>query len=517
MGNAGDLKCWFSTDSSTSNYRYFSIRDIESKLELKDFDVAIWLNPQTRNVIAIKGVSVDSVEYYRQYDLSGGQTLVEPVLDTNYTLTSGTDYFLYTYDNKAVVKFAKQYATVSYTINDSTTKTFSHVSEIELPYSGKYKIEVVGVSGVPKSADNIMVTIVNKPMLVDGMTPVKLNNNNTPSNPNDDYFEDTTQNDPEWYNYDSSVKKWANVKLKDGSMYVWIPRYAYEIDSTNKAIKVKFLSEFSNIATSGKALESTYKVMPAFQNGYNNKFANGEWDNEITGFWVAKYETINNSGKPKNICTSSTQCWREITPANAFKTCRMMEADHKSNYFGDSVVSASGTLDYGVYPTDKNNIDTHLIKNSEWGAVAYLTWSEYGAGTAMLNKENYYINQHITAAYSSTAENITGIYGLSGGAHDMVAAGPNILNTSASPCYNSSNTSTKYATVYNNDISASTIYGDAMQETMTWGYNHGTLYTQLICRGGYITTATNGVLAYQNKNYDAADSVTFRPVIIVEY
>ena len=236
MGQAGNLKCWFSTDAGTSNYRYFTISDIETKFELKDFDVAIWLNPTTRNVIAVEGVTVDDIEYYRQYDLAGGQTLAEPIVDTNYTLT---DYTLYTYDNKAVVKFSKQYATVSYTINDSSTKTFSHVSEIELPYSGKYKIEVVDVSGVPKSADNIMVTIVNKPMLVDGMKAVKLNSAGTG-------WVETTQNDPEWYNYDSSVKKWANVKLKDGSMFVWIPRFAYKINA-DKSIDVVFLKDTSNI------------------------------------------------------------------------------------------------------------------------------------------------------------------------------------------------------------------------------------------------------------------------------
>ena len=38
---------------------------------------------------------------------------------------------------------------------------------------------------------------------------------------------DTTSSDTEWYNYEN--KKWANAKTEDGSMWVWIPRYAYRI------------------------------------------------------------------------------------------------------------------------------------------------------------------------------------------------------------------------------------------------------------------------------------------------
>lgn len=39
----------------------------------------------------------------------------------------------------------------------------------------------------------------------------------------------TTEDDPEWYDYNQ--KKWANARIKDGSMWVWIPGYAYKITS----------------------------------------------------------------------------------------------------------------------------------------------------------------------------------------------------------------------------------------------------------------------------------------------
>lgn len=59
---------------------------------------------------------------------------------------------------------------------------------------------------------------VNAPELIEGMTPIKWNGNK---------WVETTADDKDWYNY--SKKQWANVKLADGSMFVWIPRYAYKI------------------------------------------------------------------------------------------------------------------------------------------------------------------------------------------------------------------------------------------------------------------------------------------------
>ena len=38
---------------------------------------------------------------------------------------------------------------------------------------------------------------------------------------------ETTENDPDWYDY--NTQKWANVQTKDGSFWVWIPRFAYRI------------------------------------------------------------------------------------------------------------------------------------------------------------------------------------------------------------------------------------------------------------------------------------------------
>jgi hypothetical protein len=69
--------------------------------------------------------------------------------------------------------------------------------------------------------------------------------------------------DTTWYDY--ANKEWANAQTADGSMWVWIPRYAYQIatnyhTSTASTINVKFLKNTSNIASDG----STVDTAPAY-------------------------------------------------------------------------------------------------------------------------------------------------------------------------------------------------------------------------------------------------------------
>lgn len=493
-GSANKLNSWFDVDNSTGNYRYFSIADIESKIGLANFDVAIWLNPLTRNVIAVEGIKVDGVTYYRQYDLTGGQTLREPAIVNDFTL----DYKLLTYDNKAVVKFTREYKKVTYTYGTQTV-SFNNVSEIELPYSGTYKIEVTNqvTSGdLTKSVDGLSVTIVNKPLLVDGMRPVKSNGTTIDINNAEQY--------QEWYNYDSSVKNWANAKLKDGSVYVWIPRYAYKISGTT--IDVKFLKDFSEITTEGKALATDYKIAPAFRNGASTDFANGEWDSEITGFWVAKYETINKSNVPQTVLSNSVEGWK-LTPKDAYNNCRAME--QQTSLFGTTVTSKVNGFNNGVYATDTNNIDTHLIKNSEWGAITYLTYSNYGA-KATNAQPGIYPGKDCGDTVNTTG-NATGIYGMSGGNPEITASGLIITE------YNSLGTSNKYATKYPTTNTNTTIFGDAVNSTEISGFGvTNTLPTTsnpIFLRGGSLTSGN--IFIYQNHAASAVNC--FRPVIIVEY
>ena len=66
---------------------------------------------------------------------------------------------------------------------------------------------------------------VNKPELMEGMTAIQFSDPTENTEGSIKKVEDI--NKDEWYNYD--IKKWANAQTEDGSMWVWIPRYAYKI------------------------------------------------------------------------------------------------------------------------------------------------------------------------------------------------------------------------------------------------------------------------------------------------
>ena len=309
--------------------------------------------------------------------------------------------------------------------------------------------------------DHVDKVLPAAPKVAEGMTPVK-------------YVEgtgwvQTTVADEEWYNY--ADKKWANVVLADASwndaelngeivkvlnesgntpysMLVWIPRYAYQITSqyhqsgsTAGTIEVVFIDtnnqdkgktttyseEYPSFAT-GSGM-SDFVVHPAFNYG----------EEKLSGFWVGKYETSHtgctteaSTGTSNTNVTTLTPMiragvtsWRNIEIGNMFTVCRDLNNNTR----------------YGL-SNDDNVVDPHLMKNSEWGAVAYLSKSEYGKETeeVWINPNSNFItgqagtgasvaNTTSTNAYNtangqeaSTTGDVTGIYDMSGGAWEYVAA-----------------------------------------------------------------------------------------------
>ena len=157
---------------------------------------------------------------------------------------------------------------------------------------------------------------VNSPQLMQGMTGVYWDESGNE-------IEVTPDNINNWYDYQD--KKWANAVTKDNNgnitgYWVWIPRYAYQIESgcytsTAGKISIKFLQGTTNKDSEGNEISTTYPevtngkmqdyvVHPSFTDGTNNHFMNGEWDKDLAGYWVAKYaagfqectQTISNDG-----------------------------------------------------------------------------------------------------------------------------------------------------------------------------------------------------------------------------
>ena len=292
---------------------------------------------------------------------------------------------------------------------------------------------------------------VNSPQLTSGMQKVMFNlpegeNQGTVIKEGEAGFDSNN-----WYDYKD--KKWANAITKDGSMWVWIPRYAYKIEYNNPSnkseggtIHIRFLigttdnyyDENGNIQKAERAISaeetidttSDFYVHPAFTNESSINYANGGWDKELTGIWVAKFEAGYASGNNEAEVKASTVKYTEATAsvksteagtsnniettarnwldgeygveqsdgtftfkngvAPAIKYPTFQGATYSMNYINvnDAFnISKALTEEGNIYGFNNSSSDSHLMKNSEWGAVAYLGHSEYG-----LNKQEMYIN-----------------------------------------------------------------------------------------------------------------------------
>ena len=316
----------------------------------------------------------------------------------------------------------------------------------------------------------------------------------------------TSTNDPEWYSYiDANAEnsetavakvnapkltggmepikyvgpesdtqtgsKWANAITSDGSMFVWIPRYAYKITSgyhqsgtatTGGTIEIKFLKGTTNEFLDGSGAAETdpskitytddgtgnqvqneWLVHPAFTSVPEN----GGWDTELEGIWVGKFETTGSyiDGDASKVTVKPGENSLVImTINNQYRA-------GKSATFGE---------------TSSDLIGSHMVKNSEWGAVAYLTQSSYGLNGKEIERNNSAkftggsdkkLEIYTTNAGQSTTGNAYGIYDMSGGRGERTSNYVNYTNGSFSnggktdqDLYNASNAgeSTKYKTIY---------------------------------------------------------------------
>ena len=201
----------------------------------------------------------------------------------------------------------------------------------------------------------------NAPVLLTGMTPIKFT---MPTDTKMGETVETTEDDGGWYSYGitSETKKWANAKTEDGSMWVWIPRFAYRVDKEKQVIDVVFLQgttdnyfdENGNLQTAKrqKSVDETidtttgYTVHPAFTDESNIKFANGGWDKELTGIWIAKFAAGYASGNNTATVKASSVNYSQ-TQVYSYKTERGEKTDGDEN--------ARNWLD-GIYGETKTSI-----------------------------------------------------------------------------------------------------------------------------------------------------------------
>ena len=238
--------------------------------------------------------------------------------------------------------------------------------------------------------------------------------------------------DSDWYNYDE--KKWANaVLVKDKecthtrsyyqthlnetinesdilAYFVWIPRYKYKIwtttaSSSGSEQEIEIVFESKDTEKSEGTAVDEYYTHPAFTFG----------DTELDGFWIGKFETTGTDTQPT--VKPNLQSLRNQNISTQFATALKFAGGTQSG----STITFSGNITYGL--TSKT--DSHMLNNNEWGAVAYLSRSKYGANREVYvnNSSEYYtgrsggnvggstpINGTYTDKESTTQYNAYGFY-----------------------------------------------------------------------------------------------------------
>lgn len=403
--------------------------------------------------------------------------------------------------------------------------SFTTKNGYEISYSELYNTSTGEGSGEdrepPKTEDT---SGANMPELKDGMQGITFADDGTET-----VVTNTSKKD--WYSYEITTdedmtdggtteggnSKWANAKL-NGNYYVWIPRYAYKIDNsenytsqsgTSHKIDVEFIG--TNVTSSNVATEvgEGYIVHPAFTFGTE----------ELSGFWVGKYETSGSETTP-TILPNKTSL-RDINVSTMFSTAQKLST---------------------------TNYDAHMMKNIEWGAVAYLAQSPYGrngtevsvnqcknyyTGTGAGTGENKIYNSSYTwdditddqkyngsiGKLASTTGNIYGVYDMSGGANECVMG---FYGTEEDSTVGDTGFSTfpdrKYYDLYTAMSEDATNIGDALYETKHCN-NDGTSFVYNECpvfkRGG-IYDGSAGLFAFLCYRGDSSSEDSFRVCLAVK-
>ena len=348
----------------------------------------------------------------------------------------------------------------------------------------KFSTEYGRIDVIWLDNNNNVISNPNAPILTsngESLTPIKWNGSSEQT---------TNSGDSSWYNYNSNM--WANAKTKNGSYFVWIPRFAYRIryysDSNCTKLTGYFdgLGQWSKDGKLRRKLDSgiqtvnyndeSYIVHPAFETNLEN----GGWSNELSGFWVAKFQ-------------ASPSSYREVKFIPGVDSSNLNESIGKQYYYARTAkYGYNGTKDSDGYTSF---MYSHMMKNSEWGAVAYLTHSKYGKnGNEIAQNTSYYTGGGYNGRYTSytsqsSTGNVYGIYDLSGCAYEYVAAFISKDSYGKFSTYDwtrytglkETSASTKYATRYDNNYSSYytgnfIVYncgkiGDASKEVNTGGHD----------------------------------------------
>lgn len=603
-------------ETEKDRYRYYDKSTLDC-LDLNDMEIEFIVNIKERKVIAIGGFEYEGNKYYtleqikKSPDIGGLERGEVTIGNISYEEDTNSEYIIKIEDIKCS-KYVKKY-TIKYRKDTETTYKTLETNITDEDYSfkvtseGKYFVQIIDAAGVIKEVSvSIGDTIADIPEVSDkiafsrayGVIEIEFlegttyKTTETPNEPNMTsdmkkvYWEDdgtekvegesTDFDESKWYSYTAQTgattsggtSHWANAKTEDGSYWVWIPRYAYRIvyfdtqenadayraDSTQTTGIIGYSDARGIVDKDGKTPSDLQEPVTSMSIGkrklrphptFETDYSQGGWASELEGIWVAKYEmSMEKSGVEINIKNSTT--------GNVL-TNDTIKAVSKPGVTSWRWITIGNMYTNGYnYDRDK---ESHLMKNSEWGAVAYLTESKYGRnGTAVTKNSSgsYYTAggndvKPTAKPLQSTTGNAYGIFDTVGGSYEYVTgyiadSSQNYGNSfaSANNTTNNKKQSTKYATVYqmansnsyeeNYMLNANKVFGDATIEisdagngSTSWhsavscfqGILNGTNFPFLLRGGGFGITDAGIFNFYRNTgSFNSADS--FRVSLIVE-
>ena len=338
-----------------------------------------------------------------------------------------------------------------------------------------------------------------------------------------------------WYNYKNHI--WANaVTVKEANrqtylnanvgtpismddittMWVWIPRFNAVTPSNYNG----------GTQASPNAIDVTFvkpneTAIDAFTFGTK----------QLSGFWYGKFEV---GGTLVSACTNETCNVSNIAVKPNVTSLRRQTV---SSFFYASRSMEQPNNSFGFVSSE---VDTHMSKNNEWGAVAYLTQSIYGRCSGSnacvevgINNNSAYTTgigaapgtsstSSATNTYdtvlgmsASTTGNIYGIYDMSGGAFEYVMG---IYNKTI----NSSSFSSLPNEKYYNNYTTTTYQGHALTETSRWyndnlsNFSSSSSYYWLDRGGYYNNTTSAGLFSVFTYSGGSDSSVSTRMVVTNE-
>ena len=457
--------------------------------------------------------------------------------DEDYTIKNGGNIILKGYlEAKENISFEMIIWLTEETPNDYQGQTESGTPR-NVIYNGNFKIYTRQILDIDNNLDT---SKANMPELASNMIPVYYDETEEVWKKADKY---NSKEEYRWYSYESSGEykgMWANavtvtetnrttylnatagtaIPMDDiNTMWVWIPRFnAVTPSNYNGGTKEK------PNAIDVSFVKQNETAIDAFTFG----------DKELSGFWYGKFEishTTLASNKTKNNlgCTNET-----CSNANGIiikPNVNSLRNNNVSNLFFASRSMEQTGNSFGFVNIE---VDTHMSKNNEWGAVAYLTQSIYGRCTSnttctevgINNNKSYITGYGAPAGSSSSVTNgtynttlgkdasttgtIYGIYDMSGGAWDYVMG---VYNKTIANSGFSSLPDSKY---YNN-YTGTSYTGHALTETKNWYSDYAdfvfTSYPWFLRGGNYGDGASAGVFGFGINDGNSYNSYSSRPVI----